>query len=395
MNVFNKIKGDKAVWIIVLLISLFSLLVVYSSSNVLAWRYRQGHTESFLFKQALIICFGFGLMILLQFFNYKYLSRISQIAFFIVLPLLLLTLLFGRSEGDAARWLEVFGISIQTSEIAKITLIVYIARVLTIKQNELHDIKVVFKHLMLPICTVCLLILPANFSTAAMLFCISFAMLFLGRVPMKILSIIAGICLVSVLIFGTWVWNGPTTIPGGRGPTWKARIEHFLHLQSSDNDQVDRGKVREENFQADMAKIAVANGQIIGVGPGNSSQRNFLPQANSDFIFAIFLEEYGLIFGLILIFLYMILFFRGISILKKSNHTFGGMMAIGLSFAIIFQAFINMAVAVGLFPVTGQPLPMVSSGGTSILFTLTALGIILSVSRWSADAKENVKEVIA
>lgn len=388
MNALNKIKSDRAVWIIVLLISLFSLLVVYSSSNVLAWRYRDGHTESFLFKQAFIICFGFGLMTVLQFFNYKYLSRISQVAYFVTIPLLILTLAMGKSEGGAERWLELFGISIQTSELAKLTLIVYVARVLTVKQNELHNFSVVFIHLLLPIGAVCLLILPSNFSTCAMLFSICFVMMFMGRVPVKVLSVIGGICLVCAVLFGTWVWNWPDTIPGGRGPTWKARIEHFLNLESGDNFQVDRGKVREENYQADMAKIAVANGKIVGVGPGNSSQRNFLPQANSDFIFAIFLEEYGLIFGLVLIFLYMILFFRGISILKKANHTFGGLMVAGLSFAIIFQAFINMAVAVGLFPVTGQPLPLVSSGGTSILFTLAALGIILSVSRWSTVEKE-------
>ncbi|MFN5181903.1 MAG: FtsW/RodA/SpoVE family cell cycle protein [Bacteroidota bacterium] len=389
MNFLNKIKSDKAVWIVVLMISLFSLLVVYSSSNVLAWRWKNGNTELFLFKQALIICFGFLLMFGIQYFNYKYLSRISQISFFAVIPLLLFTLLFGKSEGDAPRWLEVFGISIQSSEIAKITLIVYIARVLSLKQNEWVDFKTVFKHLLLPIGTVCILILPANFSTAAMLACICFVLLFLGRVPIKMLAMIAGIALVCAMLFGTWVWNWPGTIPGGRGFTWKARIEKFMHLQNPNNDQVDRGKVKEENFQADMAKIAVANGQIIGVGPGNSSQRNFLPQANSDFIFAIFLEEYGLIFGLVLIFLYMILFFRGIAILKKSNHVFGGLIAIGLSFGIIFQAFINMAVAVGLFPVTGQPLPLVSSGGTSILFTLTALGIILSVSKWSEVEKQS------
>lgn len=388
MNFLNKIKSDKTVWVIILMISLFSLLVVYSSSNVLAWRWKQGNTESFLFKQAFIIIFGFGIMSVLQFFNYKYLSKISQIAFYGIIPLLILTLFIGKSEGDASRWLEIFGISIQTSEIAKLTLIVYVARVLTLHQEDLGDFKKVMKLLILPIGIICILILPANFSTAAMLGCVCFVMLFLGRVPLKILSVIAGGGLCFLLLFGTWVWNAPGTIPGGRGFTWKARIERYMSLQSPDNDQVDRGKVKEENFQADMAKIAVAHGQIIGVGPGNSTQRNFLPQANSDFIFAIFLEEYGFIFGLILIFLYLILFFRGISILKKSNHLFGGLMAIGLSFAIIFQAFINMAVAVGLFPVTGQPLPLVSSGGTSIIFTLIALGIILSVSRWSEIEKE-------
>ena len=393
MNLLNKLKSDKAVWVIVLMISLFSLLVVYSSSNVLAWKWKNGNTELFLFKQAFIIGFGFLIMFIIQYFNYKYLSRISQIALFTVIPLLLFTLLFGKSEGDAPRWLEVFGISIQSSEIAKITLIIYIARVLSLKQNEWVDFKTVFKHLLLPIGAVCLLILPANFSTAAMLGSICFVMLFLGKVPIKMLAMIAGIIIVFMTIFATWVWNAPGTIPGGRGYTWKARIERFVNLQAEGSDVAGRGKVKEENFQADMAKIAVANGQIIGVGPGNSSQRNFLPQANSDFIFAIFLEEYGLIFGLILIFLYMILFFRGISILKKSNHIFGGLIAIGLSFAIIFQAFINMAVAVGLFPVTGQPLPLVSSGGTSILYTLTALGIILSVSRWSEIDKQNESSV--
>jgi cell division protein FtsW len=389
MKALNNIKSDRTVWIIVLLISIFSLLVVYSSSNVLAHRFKGGNTEVFLFKQFVVICLGFGIMVAMQFFNYKYFSRISQIGFLFVLPLLVLTLIIGKSEGGAERWLELFGISIQTSEIAKLVLIIYVARVLTVKQDQLGDFMVVLKYLLLPIIAVCILILPSNFSTAAMLFVICFVMMFLGRVKTWIMAVIAGAGIVFILLFGIWIWNWPKTIPGGRGETWKARVAHFIGV-NPDADQALNHLIKnsDENYQADMAKIAVANGKIFGVGPGNSIQRNFLPQANSDFIFAIYIEEYGLIFAVGLIFLYMILFFRGIAILKKSDKTFGGLMVVGLSFAIIFQAFINMAVAVGLFPVTGQPLPMFSSGGTSILFTLVALGIILSVSRWSLLEKE-------
>lgn len=389
MNTLTKLKSDRAIWIIVLFISLFSLLVVYSSSNVLAHKFKAGHTELFLIKQFRNILIGFVFMFAIQFINYKYFSRLSQLAFFAIIPLLILTLAMGKSEGGAERWLEFFGISIQTSEIAKLVLIIYVARILTVKQEVLGEFKNVLKFLLAPICLVCIFILPANLSTAAMLFMICFAMMFFGRVKIKILAITAGLGFVALTIFGVAIWNYPDKIPGGRGPTWKARIEHFLHLETQDNFEVDRIKLKEENYQADMAKIAVANGGILGRGPGNSEQRNFLPQANSDFIYAIFIEEYGLIFGCVLIFLYMILFFRGISILKTSDTIFGGLIVLGLSFAIIFQAFINMAVSVGLFPVTGQPLPMVSSGGSSLIATLIALGIILSVSRFSKLEKKN------
>lgn len=388
MKALSNIKSDRTVWIIVLLISIVSLLVIYSSSYALATRFKKGNTEIFLIKQFVAVCLGFGAMIAIQYFNYKYLSRISQLAYFLVLPLLVLTMVVGKSEGGAERWLELFGISIQTSELAKIVLIVYVARVLTVKQDQLNDLKAVLKYLILPISLVCVLILPSNFSTAAMLFVICFVMMFMGRVPLWIMSVIAGAGLVFLLIFGTIIWNWPEKIPGDRGPTWKARIAHFIGVDVNTGAKLISAKAADENYQADMAKIAIANGKIIGVGPGNSSQRTFLPQANSDFIFAIYVEEYGLFFAVGLIFLYMILFFRGITIMKKTQKTFGGLMVIGLTFAVIFQAFINMGVAVGMFPVTGQPLPMFSSGGTSILFTLVALGIIQSVSRWSELEKE-------
>ncbi|MBC7864833.1 MAG: FtsW/RodA/SpoVE family cell cycle protein [Bacteroidia bacterium] len=386
MKMLNNIKSDRTVWIIVLLICIFSLLVVYSSSNVLAHKFRHGDTASFLFKQFLVIAVGFGLMIGMHFINYKYYSRLSQLAYLCILPLLVLTLVMGKSENGAERWLDVFGFSVQTSEIAKLVLIIYVARVLTVKQEQLKNFGVILLHLILPISLVCVLILPANFSTAAMLFVICFVMMFLGQVPLKFMAILTGGGLVLLFLFGFWVWKSPEDFK--RGETWKARIAHFFHIDTGNNITHDLTKNSEENFQADMAKMAIANGKIFGVGPGNSIQKGVLPQASSDFIFAVFVEEYGLIFGVGLIFLYMTLFFRGIAILKKTDKVFGGLMVVGLSFAIIFQAFINMAVAIGLFPVTGQPLPMFSSGGTSILFTLAAIGIILSVSRRSAMEKE-------
>ncbi len=376
MKILKYLKGDKVIWMVVFLLSLVSLLVVYSSSNALAQKFKGGNTEAYLVKHFMIIVMGFFIMYLVHKWNYKYFSRISQIAFFIAIPLLLFTLLKGVSAGEANRWLEIpgIGLTFQTSDFAKLALIVYVARVLTVKQDELGDFKVILKSLLLPVGLICLLIFPANFSTAALIFVTCLLIMFVGRVPMKFILIVVGSCMVFLLLVGTTIWLKPDLLR--RGATWKARIENFF----KDDAQ--------SNYQAEQAKIAVAKGWALGVGPGNSTQKNFLPQAASDFIYAIIIEEFGLITGLALLFLYMVLFFRGIKILRKSEKMFGGLLAVGLSFSLVFQALINMAVAVNLFPVTGQPLPLVSMGGTSIWFTSIAIGIILSVSREVYDHEE-------
>lgn len=380
MSFVNKyIKGDKVIWLVVLLLAILSVLAVYSSIVTLAYKYQGGDTLYYLFKHGIILIVGFGLMILAHNLNYKYYSRIAQIAIFISIPLLLLTLLTGANINDASRWLviPVINQTFQTSDLAKLALIMYLARILYKKQASLNDFKSVFMYLMLPVLLVCGFIFPANFSTAAMLFTTSMIIMFIGRVPIKYMLSLIGIILATLLLALTVASAKPDLLP--RLGTWVSRIETFT--QGGDSDS---------NFQADQAKIAIATGGIVGKGPGGSTQRNFLPHPYSDFIYAIVIEEYGLIGGLFVIVLYLILFYRGVKIAQRAEKTFGTFLAVGLSFSLVFQAMINMAVAVNLFPVTGQPLPLVSMGGTSIWFTCLAIGIILSVSRKSEPSNKNV-----
>lgn len=381
MKLFNYLKGDKVIWAIMLLLSLISILVVYSAIVTLAHKFKQGNTEYYLFKHMVIITLGFGLTYVFHKIKYTVFSKVAQIGFILSIPLLLYTLLRGVSAGEASRWLEIpgIGLTFQTSDIAKLMLLMYVARVLTTKQDELGEFKSLFKYLLIPIGLVCALILPANFSTAALLFVNCLFLMFVGRVKIRFLLYILGFCIAFALLLGVVIYQFPNAIP--RGATWKARIENFSKGDSK------------SNYQSEQAKIAIATGGVIGKGPGNSTQRAFLPQASSDFIYAIIIEEYGLLIGFVMLFLYMIFLFRGIRIMRDTEKTFGGYLASGLAFSLVFQALINMAVAVNLFPVTGQPLPLVSMGGTSIWFTCIAIGIILSVSRSSDDkTKENLEE---
>lgn len=379
MNLFKYIKGDKVIWTVVLLLSLLSILVVYSAVVALAYRYKEGDTASYLIKHIFIMGSGVFLMYLIHKVKYTYFSRISQIAIFLAAPLLLYTLFKGVSAGEASRWLAIPGTSLtfQTSDFAKLALITYVARMLSIKQDVIKDFKQAFVPIIIPIGIICVLIFPANFSTAAMLFLNCFVLMFIGRMNAKHLWILIGSGIVVLGLVLLIIWNFPNAIP--RGATWKARIENFSKGDS------------ESNFQAEQAKIAIATGGVIGKGPGNSIQRNFLPQASSDFIYAIVIEEWGLISAVLIVFLYLVLLFRGIKIANKSERTFGSLLAVGLTFSLVFQAMINMAVAVNLFPVTGQPLPLISMGGTSIWFTSIALGMILSVSR-ETESEEKGEE---
>lgn len=380
MNWQKYIKGDKVIWMVVFLLSIISILVVYSSSNALAQKFKGGNTEFYLIKHAMIIFIGILIMYFVQKFDYKYYSRLSQIGLFLAVPLLIFTLFKGVSEGGASRWLEIPGtnLTFQTSDFAKLVLILYISRVLSQKQDELKDFKVILKSILLPIGIICLFIFPANFSTAALIFLTCLLIMFVGRVPVKFIMYIIGTGLVFLSLVVFLIYNFPEAIP--RGQTWKARVENYIKDDSK------------SNYQSEQAKIAVARGSFLGVGPGNSTQRNFLPQAASDFIYAIIIEEYGSITGVIILFLYMILFFRGIRILRNTDKTFGGLVAVGLSFSLAFQSLINMAVAVNLFPVTGQPLPLISMGGTSLWFTAISLGIILSISKETEENEETSKK---
>lgn len=381
MKLFNYLKGDKVIWAIMFLLSLLSVLVVYSAVVTLAHKFMRGNTEFFLIKQIALVSLGFVIAYFFHRIRYTVFSKVAQIGFIVCIPLLVYTLLRGVSTGEASRWLEIpgLGLTFQSSDIAKLILLMYVARVLAIRGKELVDFKSVMKYLMLPIGVICILILPANFSTAALLFLNCLLLMFIGGIRLNILLKISGICILAGALFFSWVWILPESIPGGRGTTWKSRIENFSKGDSK------------SNYQSEQAKIAIATG-VVGKGPGNSTQRAFLPQASSDFIYAIIIEEYGLLMGVFILFLYMVLLYRGIKILRDNDKPFGALVAIGLSFSLVFQALVNMAVAVNLFPVTGQPLPLISMGGTSLWFTMISMAIILSISRSVEDKSEEKLE---
>jgi len=385
MTLIDKyIKGDKVVWGVALALAILSILTVFSASGSLAYKHQGGNIFYYIIKHSVIMIIGFALIILVHNLNYKYYSRISQIALYISIPLLLLTLVMGVNISNASRWLVIPGINqtFQTSDLAKLSLIMYLARLLSKRQDQIKELKEAFIPIMIPVLIVCGLILPANFSTAAILFTTSLVIMFIGRISLKYVLSLIGIGVGCLILLLSIAKLKPELLP--RADTWTKRIESF----SSGNSY--------ENYQADQAKMAIATGGPFGkvlTGRGNSTQRNFLPQSSSDFIYAIIIEEYGLLGGGGVLMLYLILFFRGIKIAQTAEKTFGTFLAAGLSFSLVFQAMINMAVAVNLFPVTGQPLPLVSMGGTSIWFTCLSIGIILSVSRKTEKAhpKSNVK----
>ena len=361
-------KGDRIIWMVVILLSLMSLMAVYSSTGTLAYKYQEGNTEYYLFKHGIIVFLGFGIMYFTHLVKYTFYAKVSRIAIFLAIPLLLLTLLTGTNLNEASRWLTlpVINLSFQTSDLAKIALLLYVARSLSKKQDNIKDFKSAFLPVILPVCIICGLILPANFSTAAVLFTTCLVLMFFGRINFKYILSLIGIGCVGL---GLFLLIASFSGYEGRIGTWKKRIENF----SNGNDQ--------GNYQTQQAKIAIASGGVFGKGPGQSTQRNFLPHPYSDFIFAIIIEEYGFVGGMLIVVLYLLLFYRAVVIVRKSPFAFSTLLAIGCAFSLVFQAMINMAVAVNLFPVTGQPLPMLSMGGTSIWFTSIAVGIILSVSR--------------
>ncbi|MCF6170865.1 MAG: FtsW/RodA/SpoVE family cell cycle protein [Bacteroidales bacterium] len=366
----TKIKGDKLIWAVVFILTLVSFLAVYSSTGTLAYKYHGGNTEYYMLKHAIILFLGLVLMYLAHLVKYTYYSRIFQIILYLAVPLLALTLLIGETVNEATRVLYIPGLNLtfQSSDLAKVTLIIYLARVLSKKQDKIKDFKSAFVPLLIPVLLVCGLILPANFSTAAILFTISIVLMFIGRVKMSYIFGMVGIGIVALAIGIAILYMLPAENSARLG-TWKNRISAFTKSDGSDN------------YQVEQSKIAIATGGLLGKMPGNSTQRNFLPHPYSDFIFAIIVEEYGLLGGVFIILLYLFLFYRIVLIVVKSSGTFGSFLVAGVGFALVFQAMINMGVAVNLLPVTGQPLPLVSMGGTSIWFTSLSVGIILSVSK--------------
>ncbi|MDB4901630.1 MAG: ftsW 2 [Mucilaginibacter sp.] len=373
-KILSNTKGDRWIWLIVILLSVISLLAVYSAIGTLAYKRGVG-AESILMKHLAMIIGGIALMYISHKLDYRYYRGISKLLMIITLPLLLYTLLFGSHVNDASRWIAIpgTGLSFQTSDLAKLALITYLARTLSLKQENIKDVKQSFIPIMGAVCLVFILIALANLSTALMLFGVSILLLIIGRISIKQ---IATVCLAGSILLAGVVFLGP------RHKTYASRIHAFMHPEVANPDK---------SYQSDHAKIAIATGGIFGKGVGRSDEINYLPEAYSDEIYAIIIEEYGLIGGLVLIGIYLFLLYRCIKIVTKAPKAFGALLAAGLSFSLTIQAFANMAVAVGLGPVTGIPLPLVSMGGTSILFTSVAFGIILSVSR---DIDEPKKVIV-
>jgi len=366
--------GDRAIWLIILALSVVSLLSVYSATGTLAYKYHHGDTTHYLFRHFNLLFIGFVVLFVTHRIDYIWYKRIARFLIYFTIPLLLYTLIRGASLNEASRWIVLpgTGLSFQTSDLAKFSLIIFIARHLTNNQDNIKDFKTGFQPIFLWISVVVGLIFLANFSTAAMLFLISMIMLFVGRVRLRYLG---GVFALGLGLLFIGYLASPYLSEYGRVGTWVNRVERFLG-----DDEEDEG-----NFQAEQSQIAIVKGGFLGQGPGKSEQRNFLPHPYSDFIFAIIIEEYGLGGASFLIFLYLLLFYRIGQIVRKSTSSFGSYLAIGIGLTLTIQAFINMGVAVGIFPVTGQTLPLVSMGGTSILFTSASLGILLSISRYTVE----------
>jgi len=368
MSLISKLKGDKVVWFVVLSLSFFSFLPIFSASS----NFGINFIFSNLFKHVAIIIIGVLIMYTTHLIDYKYFKGLSKI----ILPLIIILLIFTAFQGNqieganASRWINIplIGISFQPSSLASIFLLIYISNFLSKNINKKLDLKSSFVPLWLPILFVVMLILPSNFSTALMIFFMVLTILFLGQYPFKYIFSIILAAIFTTSLFVILVKNYPDLVPN-RIDTWANRIENYINPSLSDS-----------GYQINRAKAAIANGSLFGVGAGKSSMKYILPQSTSDFIFSIITEEYGLVVAISILFLYLILLFRIIIISYKSSSTFGKLISLSVGLPVVFQAFINMGVAVQLIPVTGQPLPLISMGGTSIWTSFLAFGILLSVS---------------
>jgi cell division protein FtsW len=385
----SRTRGDKVIWTAVFLLAIVSLLVVYSSTGLLAYKLYKGNTEVYLFKQFAFILAGLMIIYFAHQVNYTLYSRVAKILFLLSIPLLFYTLFFGVKLNEGSRWirLPIINMTFQTSDLAKLALFMYLSRLLSKKQEIIKDFRTGFLPVITPVAVICLLIAPANLSTALLIGATSLMLLFIGRVSARHLLLTIAVAAIPVLILiGAAMIRhktngGATEKPKTEGrsrlfvrvDTWISRVETFMYGGATDND--------DNNYQTNQAKIAIAKGGIFGLGPGNSQQRNFLPHPYSDFIYAIIIEEYGLVGGIFIVLIYLVFLLRSIRIFRRCPFAFGAFLALGLSFTLVIQALANMAVNVNLFPVTGVTLPLVSMGGSSFLFTCLAIGIILSVAR--------------
>lgn len=395
----SKAKGDKVIWALVIILALMSLLTVYSSTGTLAYKLMKS-TESYLFKQIGFIIVGMVIIFILHKVNYMWYSRLALVAFIASIPLLIYTLFFGTNLNDASRWIKlpIINLTFQTSDLAKISLFMYLARELSKRQAVIQDFNKGFLPLIVPVGIICLLIAPANLSTALLTGATSLLLMFIGRVSMKHILMVVGVVLIPLvfLVFTAVSYydtkeNRSEELPKwisekGRVGTWVVRIQDFVY-----------GGKEDVAYQVQQAKIAITKGGWTGLGPGNSEARNFLPHPYSDFIYSIIIEEYGLIGGVFVLFVYLAFLFRCIRLFRKCPFAFGAFLALALSFTLVIQAMTNMAVNVNLFPVTGVTLPLVSMGGSSFMFTCAAIGIILSVANnvENLESQQSEKPVAA
>lgn len=368
------LKGDRSIWLIVFFLGILSLLAVYSAVGSMAYTNRDGNTVFYLIQQLIFISIGFFIMWLSYRLDYMFYSKLAPIFLIISIPLLIYTIGFGTEINDARRWITIPWIdkTFQTSDFARLALIMFLARSIAKRQENIKNFKSAFLPLLLPVMIVTLLIAPADLSTALLLFTTSLLMIFIGRIHIKYIFMLV---LAGAMFLGSIILIDSIVPGASRGDTWKNRMQDYLLFDDG-------------GYQVQQSKIAVARGEWLGVGPGNSIQRNYLPYPYADFIYAIIVEEYGIIGGLAVLGLYLWLLFRGISIVTRSPKTFGAMLAIGLTLNIVIQAFANIAVSVHMLPVTGLTLPLISMGGSSLLITCLSLGIILSVSRYVEKAEK-------
>ena len=384
-ELINSVKGDKVIWAFIALLALFSFMPVFSASSNLAYmRHGSGNALTYLLKHAVHIFIGFFIIYQVHKIPYHYFRGISMVALPIVWVLLVYTLVKGTviDGANASRWIQIpfIGISFQTSTLAAIVLYVFVARYLSKSREVEPTFKQSFIDLWIPVFVTLALIFPANFSTAALIFAMVTMLAFIGKYPLRYIGLILGVGLVSALFFILIAKKFPEAFPN-RVDTWISRIDNFM------GDKPD-----EDIYQIEKAKIAIATGGVYGLGPGKSVQKNFLPQSSSDFIFAIIVEEYGLFGAMGILGIYLLLLFRFIIAAHKANSLFGKLVVVGLGFPIVFQALINMAVAVELLPVTGQTLPLISSGGSSVWMTCIAIGIILSVTKKEEEVAAELEE---
>ncbi|MGK0363447.1 MAG: cell division protein FtsW [Saprospiraceae bacterium] len=381
-RIYTELRGDRVIWMIIAVLAMFSILSVYSATGSLAYKMAGGDTERYLLKHSVILGFGLVLTYFAYLTHYAKFKNMAPWLLLITIPLLVFTIAMGPELNGARRWIQIpyVGITFQTSDLAKLALILFVAREITKHKDYIQSFEKAFMPIIVPILMVVALIAPSDLSTALLLFFTCISMMFVGRIDWKYIALTF---ILGIVVFACLIIIGEFAPDFVRVDTWVNRMKDFLSSGSGE---------KELGYQVQHSMMAIANGDVIGVGPGNSVMRNYLPAPYSDFIYSTITEEYGLLGSLLILSMYVLLFFRAVRLVTKSDKSFGGMAALGITMIIVFQALANMAVSVNLVPVTGLTLPLVSMGGTSILFTCISFGIILSVSKF-VEAEAEMAEV--